>query len=978
MKKKILFILFLLSLLVSCMPTAKEPTKENETYHKVDFYYDKQVQLSYQVKENQLISIPQTPTKEGFVFDGWYVDYEYKQQFDFSTEINQSLTLYGRFLEIFTVTFDEYETSSVVIGNTVEKPKDPVKEDYVFIGWYYNDELFDFNTKIDKDITLIAKFKQDENKTFTVTFTDTDIVEKVKLNQTVTKPNDPTKEGYRFEGWYINLEDEIKFDFKTKITQDIILYPNFIKIYKIILEDIHNQHEDITVDENTNITFLPTPTKTGYEFMGWYLNSILFDSSSIITSDITLVAKWNKINLDDSKINILSYGGYNEGAYVEFNKVEGYLSKNNYSIYYKKQTETNYIKLDSNLIQENEDVIRADILGITEGYYDIKITLENIETTIPNILVSKHDRSGYAHFNTTSSVGGYNLDGTPKDNAVIIYVTENTKNSVTASFSGKTYTGIAEILKNASKCSNPLIIRILGTITAATWKPISYSSNVTVVDKNGNKITSSLDEADIISKGVNELNITDNITKLNGLTNKISYSGGEYDSNFNMLYVQNAKNITVEGVGPNAKIFQWGFCFKNCSYIEVRNLTFDDYTEDACSFEGSDTSAASFKDFEYGHIWVHNNTFNEGINYWDVTAEQDKHEGDGATDFKGLIYITLSYNHYYKNHKTGLIGGSNSQTTACVTFHHNFYEECSSRLPLGRQANMHMYNNYYYKISGTTMSIRAGGYAFIENCVFESCNNPMSVADDATYGTGTIKSYNNEVISCKGNNHSTTVSSRTEQVTNKNRFDQNFDTNPNNFYYDQTTKQTNVTNLLPTSAVKTYVKEQAGVLKGDFIDKEITPETPTLPDIDITNSNLICLNDFSLGDITSSKTVNEITVTPKDGKTCSINECDLTIVNQTITKYVSFGGGASFNTLSIQFTTTALANITVYYSSGGSSERFVKLMTLDSSITASTPTVPSNANKIVSHTFTSVLPGNLAIGSSNSGINIYCIVIEYI
>ena len=33
------------------------------------------------------------PTKEGFVFDGWYVDYEYKQQFDFSTEINQSLTL---------------------------------------------------------------------------------------------------------------------------------------------------------------------------------------------------------------------------------------------------------------------------------------------------------------------------------------------------------------------------------------------------------------------------------------------------------------------------------------------------------------------------------------------------------------------------------------------------------------------------------------------------------------------------------------------------------------------------------------------------------------------------------------------------------------------------------------------------------------------------------------------------------------------
>lgn len=46
--------------------------------------------------------------------------------------------------------------------------------------------------------------------------------------------------------------------------------------------------------------------------------------------------------------------------------------------------------------------------------------------------ITAYDRSGYAHFNYTSGVGAYNDDGTPKANAQIIYVTEATKNTVTA------------------------------------------------------------------------------------------------------------------------------------------------------------------------------------------------------------------------------------------------------------------------------------------------------------------------------------------------------------------------------------------------------------------------------------------------------------------------------------------------------------------------------------------------------------------
>ena len=42
----------------------------------------------------------------------------------------------------------------------------------------------------------------------------------VKENETVTKPKDPTREGYEFAGWYL---DNKEYDFSTKVTKDITL-----------------------------------------------------------------------------------------------------------------------------------------------------------------------------------------------------------------------------------------------------------------------------------------------------------------------------------------------------------------------------------------------------------------------------------------------------------------------------------------------------------------------------------------------------------------------------------------------------------------------------------------------------------------------------------------------------------------------------------------------------------------------------------
>ncbi len=44
--------------------------------------------------------------------------------------------------------------------NKLEEPKEPEKDGYEFVGWYYNDKLFDFKTNIEENIVLEAKFKE--------------------------------------------------------------------------------------------------------------------------------------------------------------------------------------------------------------------------------------------------------------------------------------------------------------------------------------------------------------------------------------------------------------------------------------------------------------------------------------------------------------------------------------------------------------------------------------------------------------------------------------------------------------------------------------------------------------------------------------------------------------------------------------------------------------------------------------------------
>lgn len=773
------------------------------------------------------------PEKEGYELI-LYADSDKTKPWDSNKPIEDNLTLYGTYKILsfsinFIVNEEIYQTKLADYHTTIEAISAPEKAGYTFQGWSLNPnkfEAYDFSTPIIKDISLYAYYEATE---YTVTFMNEALLYytcSATYNSTISFPISPTKKGYIFKGWSSKEQEYVAFTSNHKIFEDITLYAFYTEEISITLI-IDSKETKITVGLGSLIPEPEQPTKEGYQFLGWYLDDQKFDFTTPITESIILVAKFKEIQID-----IQSCGGYNEGFYFEAIPVPN-VSTSDYKVSYRKKGSSIWTNVDSALIRLEKDILRCDAVGLEAGEYEVTITILDKSTSF-TCTASAYDRSGYAHFKS-SEIGAYTTKGTLKANAVVVYVTDQNKNTVTAKIGSSTYTGLSQILQKQNG-SVPVVIRILGTISAATWNKIDYKVNgitsITpeqVIGINQKALSlKNYSESELISGGFNNLNedISAGITKLNGLTNQIKYDSSkkEFDSYYNMLDISNAKNVTVEGIGTDAKLYQWGFTWKNCSSIEIRNLTFDDYTEDACSFEGSDDSE-TLEGFKTGQIWIHHNTFNEGKNNWDVCNEQDKHEGDGATDFKKNAYITVAYNHYYKNHKTGLVGGSDTQHTACITFHHNFYDQCTSRLPLGRQANMHMYNNYYYKSSGTNMSIRANGYALVENCVLENVNNPFE-----TKTTAIIKSFNNLLIGCKGTNNAIVVNSRTDLVENSNPYGTDFDTNPSLFYYDPITKTSKVTILHETKDVKAYCMLYAGVLKNDTCTpgnpSEGSPSTP--------------------------------------------------------------------------------------------------------------------------------------------------------
>ena len=189
---------------------------------------------SQSVEKDQLATKPADPTKEGYEFLGWFLD---GVEWDFAkNKVTKAITLIAEWEKIddpvppapteYTITYmdgenvlsltpDKYTSEST----DLELPVAPAKDHYVFVGWYsdasFGTEVVEIDVNAGKNITLYAKYQL---KSYKINYNldggvnaETNPAEYTIEDLPVTLA-DPTKEGYKFLGWYkeYNFVNEIE------------------------------------------------------------------------------------------------------------------------------------------------------------------------------------------------------------------------------------------------------------------------------------------------------------------------------------------------------------------------------------------------------------------------------------------------------------------------------------------------------------------------------------------------------------------------------------------------------------------------------------------------------------------------------------------------------------------------------------------------------------------------------------------------
>lgn len=193
-------------------------------------------------------------------------------------------------------------SQTVELNGKATKPADPTAEGYVFRGWYTTAACtteFDFNTPITADTTLYAKWNETYTVTFNVGDHGTaPTAQTVENGGKATKPENPTAKGWRFDGWYTDERCTARYDFDKAVTANTTLYAKWTQLFTLTFETNGGTKIDSVEAPDGSLVYLGSykPTKSGYYFVGWYTDKNLTRASRVgyvkMDADKTVYAKF--------------------------------------------------------------------------------------------------------------------------------------------------------------------------------------------------------------------------------------------------------------------------------------------------------------------------------------------------------------------------------------------------------------------------------------------------------------------------------------------------------------------------------------------------------------------------------------------------------------------------------------------------------------------------------------------------------------
>lgn len=304
--KMIVIILAVLGLASILLAVLLMNNKEEIVTYQVTFNTNGGTSVATQtIKEGDKVTKPVDPTRDGYIFVEWQLD---GITYDFNQIVTKDLTISAKWTKVeegketYVVKFNSdggTTISNQVIekGEKATKPSDPTKEGYIFKGWFLEDKTYDFNSVVEENIELTAKW---ERITYTVKFNSnggSNVTSKtVGEGDKVTKPNNPSRTGYAFVEWQL---DGKAYDFNSKVTKDIELKAIWKELAKYTVTFNSNGGSSVaskSVYEGNKVTKPGNPTKDDYTFVEWQLDGKTYDFNSKVTKNIELKAVWKKAN----------------------------------------------------------------------------------------------------------------------------------------------------------------------------------------------------------------------------------------------------------------------------------------------------------------------------------------------------------------------------------------------------------------------------------------------------------------------------------------------------------------------------------------------------------------------------------------------------------------------------------------------------------------------------------------------------------
>lgn len=286
-----------------------------------------------------------TPTKDGYTFQGWFINESYTNAYTESYFLNKQITadttIYGQLTEDiseepenksnvnFYVNNKIYYTFSTKGKESIVMPDSPAIKDYTFIGWYADKACsievtssYLLNRWIDKDISVYAKLQEVEK--FSVNYIINNKIYytyKSAGNEVFKQPSNPNISNYSFQGWYWDSSYSNKYDaskyVSTALTSNLLVYGKMVYTKKnninfYLTTDTTETYAVINTTGGEVITLPTNPTaEVGYEFKGWFLDKKLtqsFNSSyyetHYLTKDINVYALFETSSTGPFKLEI--------------------------------------------------------------------------------------------------------------------------------------------------------------------------------------------------------------------------------------------------------------------------------------------------------------------------------------------------------------------------------------------------------------------------------------------------------------------------------------------------------------------------------------------------------------------------------------------------------------------------------------------------------------------------------------------------